>query len=241
MKVALCLSGHLRSYKDSYSSLFDKIIDPLKCDIFIHTWDKIGFDGVRGDQSLVNVDVNRDELIEFYKAKDVLVEKTKAFNTSKYHNRMGPGTRNANTVISMFYGLKQCNDLKLKFESVNNFTYDVVIRARPDILINEFSSNEVSNSVNHDGIYFPKFGNYHGLNDQFAFGKSAHMNVYSNFYLSLDRFFNMGCLWHPESFVKFGIKFFRIPILRSDIKYGILRADGHIFYNAREKHFGDEF
>jgi hypothetical protein len=239
MKTALCLSGHIRSYKSAYKIMFDKIIQPLNCDIFIHTWDTEGFDVVRGDQHLMDTNVDENELKDFYQAKDVAVEKMKIFDTDKYQGRLGPGTRNKNTVISMFDGIKQSNDLKSSYEISNNIKYDITIRARPDLLINHFDCQFLNDNKN--GIYFPKAGNYHGLNDQFAFGKSEYIDFYSDFYSNLDHFFNLGCPWHPESIVKFGMVQNKIPILRSNIKYGILRANGDIFYNAQERRFGDEF
>src|ERR1700733_7399392 len=42
MKFALCLSGHLRTFDSILPYLKQSVIDPLNCDIFIHTWDVIG-------------------------------------------------------------------------------------------------------------------------------------------------------------------------------------------------------
>jgi hypothetical protein len=41
-KVALCISGQLRSFKEGSPSIVKYIIDEYRPDVFIHTWDKVG-------------------------------------------------------------------------------------------------------------------------------------------------------------------------------------------------------
>ena len=43
LKVALCISGQLRGYKEAYASLKEVLIDPLQPDIYVHTWRDVGF------------------------------------------------------------------------------------------------------------------------------------------------------------------------------------------------------
>ncbi|GEM_PF-3099305 len=43
LKVALCISGQLRGYKEAYNSIKKSIVDPLQPDIFVHTWQDVGF------------------------------------------------------------------------------------------------------------------------------------------------------------------------------------------------------
>lgn len=239
MKIAICYSGHLRNYQEPFN-VFKTYMKGIDYDIFIHSWKSLGFDGVRGDGHLKSAEVNEKNIQDFFSAKKILIEPQKDFEVKKYLFRLGPGTRNAVTVISMMYGIKQANELKSSYEKENNFTYDVVFRMRPDLLINKFQTQqELELACKGEGIFVPKFGNYHGLNDQFAFGKSSYMDLYANLYANMDRYFTLGCLWHPESLVKFNIKYYRLPILRTDIEYTLLRADGSKFSNARELRFGD--
>jgi tetratricopeptide (TPR) repeat protein len=42
LKVALCISGQLRGYREGYESLKKVFIDPLQPDIYVHTWQDVG-------------------------------------------------------------------------------------------------------------------------------------------------------------------------------------------------------
>ena len=39
MKVALCISGHMRSFARVYPNLLDNLIQPNDCDVFVYTSD----------------------------------------------------------------------------------------------------------------------------------------------------------------------------------------------------------
>ena len=41
-KIALCLSGYLRTFEDCWPSILKNVIQDNNVDIFIHTYDKIG-------------------------------------------------------------------------------------------------------------------------------------------------------------------------------------------------------
>jgi len=231
MKVALCLSGHLRSYEAAYPTLKKAILDQFNPDIFIFTWDTIGFDGAnRGDEHLVDTPVDPGRLRQLYLPKKLMIKPGRRWNTLRYHRRMGQGMRNPEVVCGMFYGIFKANALRNEFERKNHFTYDAVIRGRADLSFQSIlEPKEILHCQVANGIYFPNFGDYKGVNDQFAFGNSASMNIYSGIYQNLNHFFNLGCRWHPESLTKFNIDYFNLPIFRSSIIYDILRANGSIF------------
>lgn len=42
MKIALCISGQMRTFERAYPSIKRHILDPLSPDVFIHTWSDIG-------------------------------------------------------------------------------------------------------------------------------------------------------------------------------------------------------
>ncbi len=234
-RVALCLSGHLRSFEATYKYLKENIINPTNCDIFIFSWDKLGYDGARGDRHLINQNVDENKIKQLYNPKKIIISKPIDFNVDKYLNRLGSGLRNPNIVSNMFYGINQSNNLKKEFENENNFKYDAVIRCRADLLFeSKLDINEIASAKYNKGIFFPKFGDYGGLNDQFAFGNSESMDLYSETYKKLDDFFNDGCLWHAETLTKFTVDHFKLPILRSNINYQIKRSDGSAFKNAAD-------
>ena len=234
MKIALCLSGHLRAYKECFPSLKKFIIDPYKPDVFIYTYPIQGFDGIRGDRSLMATMSNKKELIELYDPIKLTIDPLKnLLDMNKYKDRIGSGVRDPTVIPSMFHGIYRANQLKVIWEIENAFKYDIVIRSRADIMyetmfgIKEFEACQQSN-----GVYFPAFGNYGGLNDQFAFGNSFIMDLYSSTFPNIDLFFDQGCLFHAETLTKWTIDYFGIPILRTKMLYHLQRADGTVFKNA---------
>ncbi|PPD43627.1 MAG: hypothetical protein CTY16_13105 [Methylobacter sp.] len=43
LNVALCISGQLRGYKEAFAAIQKSIVEPLQPDIFVHTWQDVGF------------------------------------------------------------------------------------------------------------------------------------------------------------------------------------------------------
>src|ERR1039457_6129089 len=198
--IALCLSGHFRSYEKTFDTLQKSIIGPFNPDIFIFSWENLGFDGVRGDGHLSKTTLDIKKINKLYNPKKILIEPSKNWNATKYISRMGSGLRHPEILFGMFYGVYKSNQLKISFENENNFCYDIVIRVRPDIYFeNSLNIDELKKCQESPSIYFPKFGNYSGLNDQFCFGSSSEMNLYSELYNNLDKYFDSGCLWHSET------------------------------------------
>jgi hypothetical protein len=240
MKVALCLSGHFRSYERVYPILKQSIIDPYHSDVFIATWDSVGFDGVRGDHQFMNLKLNEESLRTLFSPKKMFIEPQKKWDTSKYQVIHNIGLRNPEIIFGMFYGIFAANKLKSEFEQENNFKYDVVIRSRADLFFESIlPANELKEASENNHVYVPKFGNYNGLNDQFAFGCSDSMNLYCDTYPNLDKFYDEGCKWHSETMVKFTVNHFNIPISRTDIRYFIMRANGIAFRLERKSQYGD--
>lgn len=240
MRVALCLSGHFRSFDRTLSTLKSAIIDPFQPDVFIHTWDKIGFDGTRGDHHLISSPTNAGLINHCYQPKNMLIEPMPAWDTKKYHVIENIGVRDPGIICGMLYGIYKSGQMKTAFEQNNGFTYDVVIRCRPDIYFeNIIPKTELENCQQTEGIYFPKFGNYNGLNDQFAFGSSKKMNIYCNLYSNMEKFYDLGCKFHPESMMKYNAEHFNIPILRSSVNYFLLRANGQAFRLECKTKYGD--
>ena len=105
------------------------------------------------------------------------------------------------TTAPMYYGIYKANELKCNYEKQTNEKYDIVIRTRPDnfysesLPIDEVDCSKTSQvvyvrgTVNDWGSKIPRnnFLYEHGddipfVADNFAFGNSDSMNVYSDTY-----------------------------------------------------------
>jgi hypothetical protein len=57
MKIAVCMSGHLRTFENTYSSFFKNILSPYEkdADFFIHTWNFVGCQDIGTDLRVSDV------------------------------------------------------------------------------------------------------------------------------------------------------------------------------------------
>jgi hypothetical protein len=112
----------------------------------------------------------------------------------------------------------ECNILKNKYEFKNNTEFDVVFRIRPDFIFN----NIYTNYINIDSITNKKLnatkqlpgtnGNYNILKDQFLFGSSKIMDIYSNSIYRVSKVFTDEIFGDPENVITKAIENFKIEI-----------------------------
>ena len=132
MKIALLLHGHLRSFKKTYPSL-EYFVGFNNFDIFIHTWDNVERETESYYESNLkeNYKVDEQEIINLYKPKKILIEE-QIVNQDLLNSNFKWQFDGLKFFFESFY---KANKLKKQFEEENNFTYDVVIKFRPDIYL----------------------------------------------------------------------------------------------------------
>ena len=77
MKIAICISGQPRNFKQSYPSLKTHFLDKHDCDIYFHSWKTPSFESTNfGDGThkyqLEEEDYNK--LVELYQPKNYILE-----------------------------------------------------------------------------------------------------------------------------------------------------------------------
>ena len=225
-KIALCISGYLRTFEHAYDHLYRYLLSRVNCDVFIHTWNKIGSSNRDMDLKLANIDTSlfTNKLNSFYNPKKIVVENQGSFDSTQKMFDKAFG-RDVQGVLSMFYKVEACNKLKSEYEEENNFKYDFVIRYRPDIVINDI----LDFTVKRDILYIPKFGDFGGLNDQFAYSSSEIMDTYSSLYSHIKEYVEEDdIMLNPEFLLNHHIHKNSIPVLRPKIHYYLKRANGMI-------------
>lgn len=201
MKVALCLSGGLRNFKDTYYSFKHFIIDKYETDVFF-----FGLENKEG------IDQNTKDLIELYNPKKFKINKSEFYNsvTCKY---------DIPSSFYAFYNVLKCNDLKSEYERENNFKYDLVIRSRTDYFwFRYLTSHELDLAKNN--ILIPKEWAFKEVNwfarfDGFALGSTDLINSYSDLFNHIDEYAK-NIKFHPESFCGYHLLFNNIPNIEID-------------------------
>lgn len=181
MRIAVCISGQPRAYKQGYEYLKRNLLSHFDCDIFIHTWH--------------NKVYRTMDVIKLYKPVEWLAENplSKSFYDDKFTNTPNAKGWPPHATVSMFYSAFQSLLLKTKHELAHS-RYDWIIKTRFDYAINgviPFNTLDVK----QDAVYIPNcrmvpthdFGN-----DQFAFGNSRSMTEYMSTYLYMQQYYDAG-------------------------------------------------
>lgn len=201
MKIALCISGEMRDFQDPLiNNSIRQIAENLNCDIFISTWSHNGVsynkinDAILKKRDDLNSDLeNRIMLAYGPRTKSIEIE-----NYNEWLDNLDPSIielmstklqgGEAVTSPPQLYKIYKCNQLKLEYQEINKFEYEVCIRVRPDLIF--LSTPDLSNSlklemVNHinfgiEGAYWPM-----RIYDIFFYSKNDIMDKISNSWLSI--------------------------------------------------------
>jgi hypothetical protein len=226
MKVAICFSGFLRNYKECYPT-FNKYVlqaNPgIDFSIFLHTWEKFDTSDFRPWNVGAGQRIAKLETAQFLddvrsKYGEVFTEPVREFAYSQAVQKQIPRSRNKSHQgpISMFYGIKRAIELA-------SGDFDLVVRVRPDCW---FRSPVKLDAVDPGKVVVPLWGNFGGLNDQFALGSQAAMKIYSGVYDHIDELMELGCLYQPEMMLKAHLFNYGLDVEKRDINFALKRVDG---------------
>jgi len=160
MKVAVYFSGHLRTYEQTWDNWKKYVIDPLNADVFIATWPYRGEWISKGipvkpdpnDLGTVQhesiIDVNsvinlinpvKIEILDAGTFEEqttgLLKEVCEWRDSSSNKEYWGYMPRSH---VSQYYTWKRVDDLRKAYEIETSTKYDIIIRARTDLLIEDF-------------------------------------------------------------------------------------------------------
>jgi hypothetical protein len=212
MKVALCISGELRNFNDDklVENLHKYIIDDLNPDVFISTWEHVGY-SIHQTENLNKIPTNFtvDELHKIYKnIKGLNIENIESWLNSNDNQNLknifrewrihGHGNYNVATTIPHFYKVYDSYMLKNNYEIENNISYDVVIKMRPDLLfVNHINKNIKNNTVYHNNFGPPGWHWANRIYDIFFYSDNKTFNTIAKSWLDLESLlrdsFDNGC------------------------------------------------
>lgn len=226
MKIALCLSGHLRTFEQTQNSLSQFILKKYNPDIFIHTWDKLGFAcNYKSDRFLHDTSNKLSQIERLYRPKKIIVESSKFIEQLKleadeYAPHLKHAPKHVGHMASMFYKIYACNELRKNFELENNCKYDCIIRSRPDLM---FSKQLYLPNLEDNAVWIPQFISGDGwYTDQFAVANSDSMDLYSSLYFDMQEYFLAKGEFYPEKFMFWALNK-KLKVKFIDINFHIVR------------------
>lgn len=223
MKVAICLSGHFRKFKETFPSIDSHILKKYDCDVFIHTWDKLGYScRYKTDQIVSSYNVN--EIINLYKPKKIVTESEKFVEELKrqgdqYAPHLKNEPKHVGHMASMFYKIYAANELMKLHTLETGAKYDVIIRLRPDLFINHFNMPIINNSIFIPAMYSGE----NWYNDQIAIGSQNAMDLYCSMFFDMPEYFRNKGEFYPEKFVANCMRKKNLKVEFCDINYYIYR------------------
>lgn len=176
-KVAICLSGELRTFNVALPLLLNDFFNSVQADVFCHTWNQTS-EHKHTDFELSHL----QELV--HNSRHNLVQ----LKVDAPINHSGP-------FGSMLYSIQQSNWMKRQHEIKENINYDLVIKSRYDMLVRPGTNFDASNiddrtlyySLGNRGLVHTDVGK-HGLSDIIFWGDSPTMDIACDTY----RYYN----WH---------------------------------------------
>ena len=231
MRIALCLSGLMHGFEESFPFLEKNLIDTLRPDIFMHTWDIAGERSLKTVAQLKINEETKKQVIEMYQPKEVVFESFFVFDNQTYKDRTAGNIANT---LAMFYKIKKCNELKSEYEKKHGFIYDAVIRCRFDMRLE--TSLSIKDLIKlSEWLYIPEGGDWGGINDQFAFSSSKNMDIYSSISNYLDEYWHRGCLFHPETLLQYHLEECCLPYKRMYLHYRLAGSSRNFVRDAYVK------
>lgn len=182
MKIAACISGHMRTYRETAESLHENLLKPLsggeEYDIFIHTCHEndMSSNCLKNPENspLKPVQLNEEDLAlidKLYEPKKI------SFDLSTEKTGLGRQP--------MLRRIAACDNLRLQYEKENNKNYDLVIRLRPDTF---FVEKFEPIALQDNEIIFFSYGRHHGgYYDGFAIGSGQVMERYSEMHMHSEK------------------------------------------------------
>ena len=173
-------------------------------------------------------DDDADKAFLFRPAVTVIEPQHEMPERREYSWQIGRGCHGVQRVLKQLWGLARVWQV---FEA-SGIDADIVVRCRPDLVF------AVRPEHPQPGFWVPKFCNWWGLNDRFAFGSSETMRTYFTRLSRLDEYIDSGGMFHPETFVSWAMH--GETVTRTKAIFGTLRPDGSIDHPLVNPAMGDE-
>ena len=179
MRIAVCFSGMVRTSKYVTPNLLNYFGDQLpNIDFFMHTWDitepKLYTPGSMG---LITSSINQSTRDPSYPIISAITNDYKNFKKIKVESFSEQCE--IYRYFPLWYSWVKSMKLKEEYENEYNFTYDIVLKMRPDMIfpIGNTLQQEIDNFLNNPELFYVMGGNNLRLNDVYFLSTSKNMNI----------------------------------------------------------------
>ena len=240
MRVAVLIQGEPRFCKE-----FDLFLERLKgydqADFYFYLWKKSQpiSDYYRSRESVLVAepwtDIDRNWAIDKIRSNlpdncevirlELIDQDSLEFPTIE---REQHGT-NTHNVWKMFYSLYEVNELKKEHEIKNSFVYDLVIRARPDLMLHgDINLDDIKRRIDENPQLLAMPDNTRcgrgNSSDLIAISSSKNIDDYCKLYKYAFEYYNDGIIFHPETLLSHHLSAYNLDYnqnfgYRIDIRY----------------------
>lgn len=211
MKIAISLSGHLRSFENCFSNLENRILNHNNCDIYMQTYESPEI----------------EKAISLYKPKSIIVENEDTVEDQVRSEESGPMIFHPWWNPRWPRSWRMFRNIQKSFSLIPSNQYDFVVRCRYDI---EFEISLIFSMYSSDVYNIPCGGDsLGGITDCFAFSSYENMKWYSDVYSNMKKY-KLEVGEHPETVL-------RHHLSQNPNNTGISRFKNTIYSSSRGNKF----
>lgn len=211
MRVALLLSGHLRSFDQHhvFKTFKDRILNDNDVDVFCSTWETPGWwtskeEGAKisDDMSFIKADIFK----ELYNPVVLDIQNYHLSYRTYFENRakryehklLDPRVRIINP-LSMYYKMQRVINIFEDYVDMMGIQYDVVIRTRPDIILENFQIVRDDEAVTIDGS---KGIDFRGVGDMLQMGTQSNILKFNRLFEDFDDVIEHCHIFDPHVYIE---------------------------------------
>lgn len=204
MKIAICLSGFIRTWEYSKTSFVKNLLQNTDYDIFIHTYRQNYFEHSALEKNII---YSNEEIIKMFyglNVKNIIIEDRDIIknkievdckpyeNITNFKNKIKDSSEKidnyVNLGIRIYDQLRKihlCNKLRKEYQSENDVEYDLIVKSRFDVL---YLDKINWDTFIEDNIVYNGSGGCAGFPDDLVgIGKEYPMNAYMDRFKNLDK------------------------------------------------------
>ena len=209
MKIAVQISGAVRTLNQSYRSLEEQILNRYDCDIYFSTFGTY-------DTNIIELFGNRlveARFLPFDIDSTCIRELNDKYKHTTEKDFKGAYlfVRQLNVLLGMYHKM-YCNQVRV--ENIKNVQYDVVISTRTDLHYGEPLALHHVQAARECVLIPVGFDWDSGINDLFQIGPPDHMTTVCNEFLYYQQCMNMGFVTHPENLFRQYLNYQCVPYTR---------------------------